>query len=233
MDEVGIPYESVRGEAAFYGPKIDFQVSNVIGREETASTNQLDLVMAERFGLTYRDQESVERAPMIIHRAPLGITRRFVLSSSSIMAESFQLAGTGSGAHHSGGFRIFRLCRKIGKGVEIKIHPQSSRPIDGFFEKRSQQCVSRFPNLLILGEQETLEGSVTWQRCRPKTDQARFVLDAVRGRNPQPQRLAHRNQLNLSNRFHSDRFDLLQDPKPQRVHTKPQSMTCHGRRRIS
>ena len=58
MDEVGIPYESVRGEAAFYGPKIDFQVSNVIGREETASTNQLDLVMAERFGLTYRDQES-------------------------------------------------------------------------------------------------------------------------------------------------------------------------------
>ncbi|MEE3121963.1 MAG: threonine--tRNA ligase, partial [SAR324 cluster bacterium] len=77
MNEVGVPYESVRGEAAFYGPKIDFQVSNVVGREETASTNQLDLVMAERFDLTYRDRDAEDCHPMIIHRAPLGTHERF------------------------------------------------------------------------------------------------------------------------------------------------------------
>ena len=78
MDEVGIPYEAVRGEAAFYGPKIDFQVTNVVGREETASTNQLDLVIGKRFGLSYIASDNEEHTPIIIHRAPLGTHERFV-----------------------------------------------------------------------------------------------------------------------------------------------------------
>src|SRR3990172_1331708 len=78
MEAVGIPYEAVPGEAAFYGPKIDFQVRNVIGREETASTNQLDLIMAERLDLSYVGPDNRPARPHIIHRAPLGTHERFV-----------------------------------------------------------------------------------------------------------------------------------------------------------
>ena len=64
-----IRYEMGKGEAAFYGPKIDFQISNVIGREETASTNQLDFAIPERFGLKYIGADGAEHTPYCIHRA--------------------------------------------------------------------------------------------------------------------------------------------------------------------
>ena len=170
MDEVGIPYESVRGEAAFYGPKIDFQVSNVIGREETASTNQLDLVMAERFGLTYRDQESVERAPMIIHRAPLGTHERFCafliehyggVFPSWLAPVQVRIIPVASA--------FFEYAEKLEKELKSRfIRSQVDLSTDSFGKKIRNGAVSKVPNLLILGEQETSEGSVTWQRYGTK-----------------------------------------------------------------
>ena len=170
MDEVGIPYESVRGEAAFYGPKIDFQVSNVIGREETASTNQLDLVMAERFGLTYRDQESVERAPMIIHRAPLGTHERFCafliehyggVFPSWLAPVQVRIIPVASA--------FFDYAEKLEKELKSRfIRSQVDLSTDSFGKKIRNGAVSKVPNLLILGEQETSEGSVTWQRYGTK-----------------------------------------------------------------
>jgi len=170
MDEVGIPYESFRGEAAFYGPKIDFQVSNVIGREETASTNQLDLVMAERFGLTYRDQESVERAPMIIHRAPLGTHERFCafliehyggVFPSWLAPVQVRIIPVASA--------FFDYAEKLEKELKSRfIRSQVDLSTDSFGKKIRNGAVSKVPNLLILGEQETSEGSVTWQRYGTK-----------------------------------------------------------------
>lgn len=66
------------GSAAFYGPKIDFIVHSAIGREFAVSTNQIDLYMADRFGLKYIDTEGKEQTPVIIHRAPLGSHERFI-----------------------------------------------------------------------------------------------------------------------------------------------------------
>ena len=66
MEQVDIPYESVKGEAAFYGPKIDLQIRNVVGREESASTNQLDLIMAERFDLFYIGSDNQRHRPHIV-----------------------------------------------------------------------------------------------------------------------------------------------------------------------
>lgn len=66
------------GSAAFYGPKIDFIVHSAIGREFAVSTNQIDLYMADRFGLKYIDAEGKEQTPVIIHRAPLGSHERFI-----------------------------------------------------------------------------------------------------------------------------------------------------------
>lgn len=78
MKKSGLPYKEAQGEAAFYGPKVDFQITSVIGREETASTNQLDFLATKRFRLTYRDRDGKEKPVYVIHRAPLGSHERFI-----------------------------------------------------------------------------------------------------------------------------------------------------------
>ncbi len=78
MVESGLPFKEVKGEAAFYGPKIDFQFKTVTGREETASTNQLDFGIAPRLNLLYKGTDGKEHHPYIIHRAPAGTHERFV-----------------------------------------------------------------------------------------------------------------------------------------------------------
>ncbi|MCY4644956.1 MAG: threonine--tRNA ligase [Bacteriovoracales bacterium] len=78
MEESGLPFEEQRGEAAFYGPKIDFQYQTVTGREETISTNQLDFGVAAKVGLVYKAASGEEGHPYIIHRAPAGTHERFV-----------------------------------------------------------------------------------------------------------------------------------------------------------
>ncbi len=78
MVESGLPFVEGKGEAAFYGPKIDMQFKTVTGREETASTNQLDFGVPERLGLTYIGPDNQEHHPYVIHRAPLGTHERFV-----------------------------------------------------------------------------------------------------------------------------------------------------------
>lgn len=78
MEESGVPYIEKEGEAAFYGPKVDFNIKAVTGKEFGASTNQLDLYMADRFGLKYIGADGGEHTPAIIHRAPLGSSERFV-----------------------------------------------------------------------------------------------------------------------------------------------------------
>ena len=78
MEKSGVPYKVVNEGAAFYGPKMDFQVYSSIGRAFTASTNQLDLFMGQRFELEYVDKDGERKVPAIIHRAPLGTHERFI-----------------------------------------------------------------------------------------------------------------------------------------------------------
>ncbi|MGB8170752.1 MAG: threonine--tRNA ligase [Chthoniobacteraceae bacterium] len=74
----GAPYIEVPNEAAFYGPKIDIQIWNVIGKEFTLATNQVDFAVPARFGLTYKDKDNTSKTPLCIHRAPLGTHERFI-----------------------------------------------------------------------------------------------------------------------------------------------------------
>ncbi len=78
MEKSGVPYKVVHEGAAFYGPKMDFQIFSTIGRAFTASTNQLDLFMGKRFGLEYTDKDGQKKVPAVIHRAPLGTHERFI-----------------------------------------------------------------------------------------------------------------------------------------------------------
>lgn len=77
MKETGLPYIEAKGEAAFYGPKVDFMIKSVIGTEYAISTNQLDFLATETFGLHYTGEDGKEHPVYVIHRAPLGSHERF------------------------------------------------------------------------------------------------------------------------------------------------------------
>jgi len=182
MDEVGIPYEEVRGEAAFYGPKIDFQVTNVLGREETASTNQLDLVMGKRFGLTYMANDNKEHTPIIIHRAPLGTHERF----SAFLIE-----------HYGGAFPTWlapvqlvvipvapvfnEYANKLKDALfKLFVRTEVDSSQESFSKKIRLAAISKIPNLLIVGEKEQAEQKVTWQRYGSKEGKTLSIDDFLK-----------------------------------------------------
>ena len=78
VQQLGVPYDEVEGEAAFYGPKIDFLVKDVIGREWQLGTVQVDYNLPERFKLEYIGSDNQSHRPVMIHRAPFGSMERFV-----------------------------------------------------------------------------------------------------------------------------------------------------------
>ncbi|MBU0975383.1 threonine--tRNA ligase, partial [Patescibacteria group bacterium] len=77
LDEMKIDYIEGIGEAAYYGPKVDFLVKDALGREEQCGTVQLDFNLPERFDLNYVDKGGKEKRPVMIHWAPLGSMERF------------------------------------------------------------------------------------------------------------------------------------------------------------
>ena len=184
MEDSGIPFEAVRGEAAFYGPKIDMQLRNVIGREETVSTNQLDLIMSERFDLTYIGKDNERHRPQIIHRAPLGTHERFV----AFLIE-----------HYGGVFPTWLApvqVRLIPVAPAFNAYVQGLRDVlrrgfvraevddsgDSFGKKIRSGATSKVPNLFIVGQKEASDSAVSWKRHGAKAqitlpfDKAREML---------------------------------------------------------
>jgi threonyl-tRNA synthetase len=166
MVESGLPFVEGKGEAAFYGPKIDVQFRTVTGREETASTNQLDFAVPERMNLTYVGADNEEHRPYIIHRAPLGTHERFV----AFLIE-----------HYGGAFptwlapvqvRIVTVSERFNdhaqtivdelRGQMIRAELDGSSDMMG--KKIRNALTTKIPNVLIVGEQEVTDGSVTLRR---------------------------------------------------------------------
>lgn len=166
MDEVGIPYTEVEGEAAFYGPKIDVQFRTVTGREETASTNQLDFAVPKRMGLLYRGADNEAHHPYIIHRAPLGTHERF----GAFLIE-----------HFGGAFptwlapvqvRVLTVADRFNDYGDRVVSDLRSRFVRAELEtsndtvgKKIRNAVSaKIPNVLVVGEREVEDGTVTLRR---------------------------------------------------------------------
>ncbi len=76
LDDLGIEYKIGIGEAAFYGPKLDIQIKNVHGKEDTLVTIQIDQMLAEKFGMEYADRDGQKKNPYIIHRTSIGCYER-------------------------------------------------------------------------------------------------------------------------------------------------------------
>ena len=76
LDSLGIKYKEVDGDAAFYGPKLDIQIKNVHGKEDTLITVQIDFTLAEKFGMEYIDKDGSKKYPYVLHRTSIGCYER-------------------------------------------------------------------------------------------------------------------------------------------------------------
>jgi threonyl-tRNA synthetase len=91
LAELGISYQEAEGEAAYYGPKIDVQLKNVLGRSETLSTVQLDFYLPGRFGLEYVDKDGQRKPPVMIHRGVISTMERMMAFLIEHYAGNFPL----------------------------------------------------------------------------------------------------------------------------------------------
>ena len=103
MDGLGLPYTEAVGEAAFYGPKLDIQLRDIIGREETISTIQIDFHLPNQFGLIYIGEDGQEHQPVMIHRGVVSTMERMTAYLIEMYGGAFPaVAGAcaGSGGSH-------------------------------------------------------------------------------------------------------------------------------------
>jgi threonyl-tRNA synthetase len=164
--ETGVPFVEVKGEGAFYGPKIDVQIWSAIGREFTLATNQVDFAQSRSFKLTFTNKENEPEIPLIIHRAPLGTHERFI---------GFLLE------HYAGKFpvwlapvqaRILPISDKFleyAKSVEKQLKKAGVRvEIDDRQEKIGKKIrdteLMRVPYMLVVGEKEMTEHKIAVRR---------------------------------------------------------------------
>jgi threonyl-tRNA synthetase len=91
LDDLGVKYHEAKDEAAFYGPKLDIQIRNVFGKEDTLITIQIDMFLAERFDMSYIDENGAKARPYIIHRTSLGCYERTIALLIEKYAGAFPL----------------------------------------------------------------------------------------------------------------------------------------------
>jgi threonyl-tRNA synthetase len=170
--ETGVPFVEVKGEGAFYGPKIDVQIWSAIGREFTLATNQVDFAQPRSFKLSFNNKDNEPEIPLIIHRAPLGTHERFI----GFLIE-----------HYAGKFPLWLA------PLQVKILPISDKfmdyavsvrnelrangirvEIDDRSEKIGRKIrdteLAKVPYMFVIGEKEMNEGAVSL-RIQGKGDQ--------------------------------------------------------------
>ena len=159
----GLNYNIVEGEAAFYGPKLDFMVKDALGRNWQLGTIQVDYNLPKRFDLTYKGADNQLHRPVMIHRAPFGSMERFI----AVLLE-----------HTGGNFPlwlmpeqviILPISDKYQIYTEKVLHLLEKSEIRALVDKRSEKTgrkirdaeVSKIPFMLIVGEKEENEETVS------------------------------------------------------------------------
>jgi len=168
MEKSGLPFVEVKGEAAFYGPKIDVQLRTVTGREETFATNQLDFAVprADRMDLTYTGPDGQEHHPYVIHRAPLGTHERFVAYLIEHFGGAFPtwLAPV-QVALLPVGERFRPYAEKLEAALrEHYVRAEVDRSDEKLGKKVREAVTRKIPVVLVVGEQEERDGTVTVRR---------------------------------------------------------------------
>ncbi|ARC83938.1 threonine--tRNA ligase [Clostridium argentinense] len=178
LDNLGLDYKEAIGEAAFYGPKLDLQIKNVHGKEDTIITVQIDFSLAERFGMTYIDKDSKERYPYVIHRTSIGCYERTLALLIEKYAGAFPtwLAPVQvkvlpiSEKHHDYAEEVV----KTFKANNIKVEADYRAEKIGYKIREARN--ERIPYILVVGEKEA-ENKEVAVRSRKNGEEGAIALD--------------------------------------------------------
>jgi len=179
LDDLGINYEIGIGEAAFYGPKLDIQIKNVHGKEDTLITIQIDQMLAEKFGMEYVDSDGKKKNPYIIHRTSIGCYERTL----ALLIEKY-----------AGAFPLWLA------PVQIKLLPIADRHLDYMYEikakleragiarveiddrseklgyKLREAQLEKVPYMLVAGDKD-IENNVVAVRSRKEGDKGAMTIE--------------------------------------------------------
>ncbi len=177
-DREDVDYTVKPGDGAFYGPKIDFDVHDALGRSWQLATIQLDFQMPERFNLTYVDSDGSEKRPVMIHRAILGSLERFY----GVMLEHFGGDLPPWLAPEQG--RVLPITDAVNDYAERVAADLRSRGLRVDVDRRSEKLgykirdgeTMKVPYLLVVGQREEEEGNVSL-RLRHRRDEGVKTLD--------------------------------------------------------
>jgi threonyl-tRNA synthetase len=179
LTELGVDFYEAKGEAAFYGPKLDVQIKSVLGHDETVSTCQLDFLLPQRFELEYIGEDGQPHRPVVLHRAILGTSDRFM---------SFLIEET-KGAFplwlHPTQVVVMPISEKhvdYAKEVTSKLRENSIRvELDDRNEKVGYKIreaqVQKIPYMIVVGDKE-VEAKTVGVRHRKEGDLGAMSLDA-------------------------------------------------------
>ena len=191
LNDLKIDYYEADGEAAFYGPKLDMQIKNVHGKEDTLITIQIDFQLAARFGMEYIDSDGTKKNPYVIHRSSIGCYERTLALLIEKYAGAFPtwLAPTqikilpiGSNQHDY----AYDLRKKMqSSGIRVEVDDRNEKI--GYKIREAQ--TEKVPYMLVVGEKE-VEGGTVSVRSRKKgevgavavDDFIRDVLDEINSR---------------------------------------------------
>ena len=143
LDDLGVEYKIGIGEAAFYGPKLDIQIKNVYGKEDTLITIQIDQMLAEKFGMEYTDRDGSKKNPYIIHRTSIGCYERTV-RILPIADRHFEYANS-----------VKDRLEKLGMRVTV-----DSRSEKTGYKIRAAQ-MEKIPYMLVVGDKEQEENTLS------------------------------------------------------------------------
>ena len=163
LDDLGINYKIGIGEAAFYGPKLDIQIKNVFGKEDTLITIQIDPMIAEKFGMEYVDRDGVKKHPFIIHRTSIGCYERtlalliekyagaFPLWLAPVQVKLLPIADR----HHD---RVFEIAKELeDMGMRVEVDDRNEKI--GYKIREAQ--VQKIPYMVIIGDKDIENNTVS------------------------------------------------------------------------
>ena len=179
LDHLGVKYEVGIDEAAFYGPKLDIQIKNVYGKEDTLITIQIDMLLAKKFGMEYTGADGQPKTPYIIHRTSLGCYERTLALLLEKYAGALPLWISPeqvrvipiSDAHHDYAMGIVAALEHAGIRATADYRAEKM----GYKIREAQ--LEKLPYMLVVGAQEMADGTVA-VRARKEDNGGTMPLDA-------------------------------------------------------
>ncbi|MCI8496732.1 MAG: threonine--tRNA ligase [Clostridiales bacterium] len=179
LDHMEMDYTEAVGEAAFYGPKLDVQMKNVHGKEDTLVTIQIDLMLARQFEMTYIDKDGSKQYPYIIHRTSLGCYERTI----ALLLEKY--AGALPMWLSPEQVRVLPISERQMDGCEQIVKTLKAAGIRAELDTRNEKIgykireaqMEKVPYMLVVGDKELESGTVS-VRSRRDGDKGSMTVDA-------------------------------------------------------